>query len=267
MKRTLITKLKVLLVLLAFGAASCGEENPDDLVTPVDPQSGCRLTELREQGDDEVTKVEYNAQGNISKVTETGRGDTDIIAYTYDANNRLIKVEQTNDSDNDYSAYEYTNGLVSAIKEYDGGVLESTITLKYDANKRLIELTEDLDDDIYKVTFEYDNKGNVTKSEAFFDNMLSRRRVFENYDDKKTPLSAVPGLVEPSAMASKNNPGKETVQYFTDQDGNGQVDAQPYDSRVTTYTYEYNSNGFPTKITQSEAGGRSYIQLYTYNCK
>ncbi|MFD3004014.1 hypothetical protein ACFS7Z_26925, partial [Pontibacter toksunensis] len=94
MKRTFTSKIYALIVLVAFTAASCGEENDDDdAVTPDPNLSGCRLTTLAFLGesgsaDDDVVKIEYNAQGYISKAIEDyeeGGANSDYTRYTYDA--------------------------------------------------------------------------------------------------------------------------------------------------------------------------------------
>ncbi|MFD3004076.1 hypothetical protein ACFS7Z_27240, partial [Pontibacter toksunensis] len=221
--------------------------------------------------DDDVVKIEYNAQGYISKAIEDyeeGGANSDYTRYTYDANNRLIKSEEVEDGNvDDYDTYEYTDGLVTAIKEHESdGTIESTRTFKYDGSKRLIEATEEIDGDDYKQTFEYDNKGNVTKAETLYGSALSSRRIYENYDDKSTFYSSIKGLVEPTAMTNKNNPGKVTEYYFTDANGDGVVDTQPYETYMTAYTYKYNGEGFPTEVTEEEDDGELETTTFTYDC-
>lgn len=131
-----------------------------------------------------MVKIEYNAQGYISKATEDyeeGGANSEYTRYIYDANNRLIKSEEVEDGNvEDNETYEYKDGLVSAIKEYDSdGTLESNRNIKYDGSKRLIEASEEIDGDDYRQTFEYDYKGNVTKAETFYGSALSSRRIYE----------------------------------------------------------------------------------------
>lgn len=66
-------------------------------------------------------------------------------------------------------------------------------------------------------------------------------------------------------MTSKNNPGQVTEYYFSNGNGDGVVDSQPNETYVTTYTYKYNGDGFPTEVTEEEGDGD--LTTLTYDCK
>jgi len=261
MKTTFTSKL-FLFLSLTFAFAACNDKEEDDATPDIIETAACRLTDVTDN-DEEANKVEYNSSGFVVKLTETDEDDeVYTTTFIYDANNRLIKEEsRENGQLDDYTTYEYTNNLITTSKYYDAdGTLEDTEVYKYDGNNRIVEIS---DDSNYKTTFTYDANGNVTKVESFDLNRLTDRQVYENYDDKPTALSAVKGLFFGYAGVSKNNPGKAT--YYYDADGDGVLDTSP--SGITTYTYKYNNNGYPTQIIETDEDNDTYTTNYTYQCE
>ena len=269
-----INPIKSLLIYLSLGLCltACEEDNTDpDNPDPDNPaQAGCQLTKVMEEGDDEYGEVAYNAQGYSTKLItkEPGSNATDeYTLFTYNTNNQLVKMENYDDGllDDDYATFEYTDNLLTTINNYDGSTLESVTTLKYVTDKRVIEYSSDEEGDAYKTTYTYDSKGNVTKEEYFNSNALTSSITYENYDDKHTPYSVLKGV--PNVITgnlSQNNAGKMTYSY--DSDGDGVI--QPGESSdVTTYTYEYNSDGYPTKITETDVDGDTDVTALTYQCE
>lgn len=258
--KTIITKKIGFYLLVLFAVVACDDKD-EEAATP-DPtvSASCRITQIADD-DEEVSKIEYNNAGYITKVTETDEDDeVYTTTFIYDANNRLIKEENREDGDlDDYRTFAYTNNLVTSSTYYDvEDGSEYTTTYKYDANNRKIEET---DEDDYKNTYTYDANGNISKIESFYNNVVSYRQIFENYDNKPSYYSALKGLPSVYFDASKNNPGKTT--YYSDRDGNGTIDATPND--VIDYTYKYNSNGFPTEIKET-SGTDTYTTTLTYQC-
>lgn len=267
-----LNPIKSLFLYLSLGLclAACDEDNPDP--DPDNPaQTGCQLTKVVEEGDDEYGEVEYNTQGYITKLItkETGSNAADeYTLFTYNTNNQLVKWENYDDGqlDDDYATLGFTNNLLTTINNYDGSTISSVTTLKYDADKRVIEASNDgeVDGIVFKTTYTYDSKGNVTKEEYFNNDVLTSTYTYENYDDKHTPYSAIKGV--PGILLedlSQNNPGKMTESYDSNGDGVLQPDEQ---SDVTTYIYKYNSDGLPTEVTETDQSGIE-VMTFAYTCK
>lgn len=257
-------RLLLLYLMLSLSSIACSDDEEENTPDP-DNQAACKLTKILPEGEDEYIEIEYTAQGYASKLLakEVGSNDAgDYTLLTYNADNQLIKAE---DYENGqlvyYNTFEYTNGLLTTVKSYDDGTPDGVLTLKYDSNKRLIEQLSDSGN--YKATYTYDSKGNLTKQERSVSGSLFYMETYENYDDKPTAFSSIQGL--PGIYTdnfSKNNPGKSTRSF--DSNGNGSIETD--ESEVITYTYIYNSNGFPTEVTETNSGDTE-VTTFSYACQ
>ena len=61
----------------------------------------------------------------------------DIAKMYYDVTESLIKIQYTTATDTDYQTFSYTNGDLTSIDHYIGGVLKGTTTLTYDVSGNL----------------------------------------------------------------------------------------------------------------------------------
>jgi len=259
MKLNITSKVLGLFVVAALSLTACGDK--DDDAQPVLDQTACKLTQVTDE--DETSVVEYNANGYISKITMTEADGEDesvyVTTYTYDASNKLIKEEYTLDGENDgYTTYEYSNNLISKSKGYYDGELQYTAAYTYDSNNRITAITEveNGSEEQYSITFAYNSGGNVSQMDTKFMNETFMSVKYENYDNKLTPFAAIKGMANPYGGSSKNNPGKETMTFY--------LSGEP-ESTVTNYTYQYNSNNLPTKITETSEGSTT-VSNFTYQC-
>lgn len=252
MKLNITSKLLSLLAVAALTFTSCGDDKDD--VTPVVGQTSCKLTTINDDGD-ESTAV-YNANGYISEVTGTYTDGGVEVDYTYKytyQNNKLVKEEQFEDGEAaGVVTYTYNNDMVSTISyEYDEFAYTETYT--YDGNKRVSKV---VDSEGFVTTYTYSGN-NASKSVTTYEDEVVSEVKYENYDNKLTPTAAVKGLINLSAGSSVNNPGRVTYTYYY---GGGE------DVDVSNYTYQYNSSNLPTRITETDGDGDTYVTNITYDC-
>lgn len=261
------------LFLYAF-LSLCSTACDDGHVPMPNPEAACRLTyinmpdEIPEGTHSYYTGIEYNEKGYVTRIYNTRDTDDDEIKFTYNTDNQVIRAESYTGELILYDTFEYTNGLLTTITEYTGSGDEdefarSSFTInKYNSKKQLIESKSD--DGSLISTYTYDNKGNLTKTEGFRNGKLYQRTTYENYDSNPTPYSGVKGL--PGfyfESYNKNNPRKSTKTEDSNKDGT----IDPGESEVvTTYTYTYNSNGYPSEITEMR-GKYTISNKYDYACK
>jgi hypothetical protein len=143
---------------------------------------------------------------------------------SYNADGQLFRksYNRTNDESSDFTEFQYDGGRIT--KEtgyYNGSVMGFT-------------------------TYEYDSKGNVAKELKY---MTSPYGVTEltatteyEYDDMHNPFQAFKRLTTPGVYTNPNNILKQTYTLNFDVD--------PYTEKVqvTTNKYEYNSEGYPSKV-------------------
>lgn len=252
MKLNITSKLLSLLAVAALTFTSCGDDKDD--VTPDVGQTSCKLTTINEDGD-ESTAV-YNANGYVSEVRGSYTDDGVEVEYTYKytyQNNKLVKEEHFEDGElTGVVTYTYTNDLVNTVSyEYEDYTYSETYT--YDSNKRVTKVEDNYD---YITTYTYSGN-NVTKAVTTYEGEVVSEVKYENYDNKLTPTAAVKGLVNLSSGSSVNNPGKVTYTYYYE---GGE------DVYVSNYTYQYNSSNLPTRITETDQDGDTYVTNLTYDC-
>jgi len=206
----------------------------------------------------------YNSDNQVIKTvyTSTFNGDTNssTSVLTYDAKGNLVKQESE-----DYTT-EYTyNSDNKVIKEdgFEDNILNDRYEYEYNSSGQLIKTQQ------YRIsqdgstatkngytTYEYANTTtkNPIRSKSFSQDGLTLLSTTEfEYDDKKTPLSALQlGTI---SAESENNVTKQTYKNSNT-------------TELTTYTYEYNEKGYPVKVTESDlSNGSTTIDIYTYDCK
>ncbi len=275
-----------MLAVFALSFTSCKDDKEEVKPTVEETEIACKMTSLAFDGEEPVT-LKYNEQGNISGVSLTlsngdGTSNTYTTTYIYDGKHQLIRQESYTDGKmNEYTTYEYENGLQISAKNYEyiegsaEGDLLTTRTYKYDAEKRAVEITvtyPSTEDNYFggrnitsKIT--YDSNGNIEKIDRYNDGVLVSSAVYTGYDDKLNPYSVVKGLLTiDEEVLSKNNPGKRAASYFIDSDGDGVMEDNG--GSVSTFTYEYNSEGYPVKITKVYEGSDDPdVTTYSYECK
>jgi len=230
-------------------------------VNTASTDDGCRLVQLEVGGEDSnIIKFEYNAAGYVIKAFN---GDKLTSIFEYNSDNLMVRQNGPSNEDG-YTTYTYVDGLVTQSTYYDENGNESMQTYKYDAQKRLIESKSE---DGFKTIFTYDSRGNVIKEDDYGadnGNTLSRSTTYENFDDKINLWRAVKGFPATAVdnlstlYNNENNYGKATLTDYSN--GGAKV--------ITTVTYKYNANGYPTEVTGPNEDGSTETLTSTYQgCK
>jgi hypothetical protein len=187
-------------------------------------------------------KPAENASGDVKLLETITYENGDVQKFEYDEQNRIIKIDD--------KTITYSDNLIT-VGTQKFVIKDNTVTVdgkSFTINK-----------DGYIVnsgSIEYKYKGGnlIEMSDICDDDHFCNRY---SYDDKKSPFS---GCTTPKWLiqhllrdhyASKNNP-------LTDDYSNG---------AIITYKYEYDSNGFPTKVTELleiEGNEETTITNYTY---
>ncbi|MBC5773869.1 hypothetical protein H8S95_07325 [Pontibacter sp. KCTC 32443] len=257
-------KLIILLAIISLTITGCWEKENDQ---PTNLAEGeCRIVKS-DQGDGVLSTLEYNSDGYLVKeraVYKSATGNSIYLhLYSYDADNKLVKYDvYVDDEPIEYTVYEYINGVVSLLKKYtysDIGLKEEIQSFKYSTDNKVIE--QIMGD--YKSVYTYDENENIVLTETYFisTGKLMHRTRYEDYDDKPNYHSALKGIFLDPIYSSRNNHRKESNESVY-EDGSVNKGFEGY------YTYEYNGNGYPSKVTLTDDTGtrRFYNISYTYQC-
>lgn len=234
-----------LMAATLIGLASCSS---DDSQAPLE----VRLNRITKEISANTTKrFFYNSDNQLIKTIELGDlnfGTTQAVEnYSYDSSGKVseVTVDYTGSSSFGFKHnYTYNSqGKVQSvtIKRYLGsGTYTNFSQLFFVYNTNAVERQEfRADGTTTRTVYEIAN-GNTTSYAVYTgvsantpNGQLSFTNVYANYDDKKLPYSGLPLLFR-EPYFNTNNPGQSQSS-----------------SSTVNYTYEYNSDGYPTKITRS----------------
>jgi hypothetical protein len=167
---------------------------------------------------------EYNSKGILSKKTEIRNGVTSIFTYTYD-NNDVIQsyTHQSPPSTavGTYTVNNWSNSNLIADMVYNNG------------NSRYVAA--------------YDEVGNETQSISYISNVkdYTYTTVFDNKKTIRSLLAQEPETREPFFGKSEYNATKNVLSQTILHNFNG----SEYVQSLRTNVYEYNAQGYPTKVT------------------
>lgn len=266
-------KKPILFLSLVF-VFSCKEKEPAPVVTPA-----CNISS--ETGVNNAYKLDYlyNTNGlpqalNVS-VKDNATGQLKPVGtaqYTYE-NSRLVKVT---DGDVEEKLEYNTQGALTrltVVKTNESAYVNYTLTFETDANQRI---TKVMDSKGVQTTIKRDSQGNITETLTVnaSTNQELYRTVLSGYDNKKSIYDGFKGwpfnVLEYYADYVK-------LPLFTAGAGGNAGKRTDYEAgkAVTeiTYTYTYNSTGFPlteqslTKFLDG-SGIATYSRIFTYtDCK
>jgi hypothetical protein len=186
--------------------------------------------------------ITYDAKGNPIK-DEGGFYNSSYVKYSYNDKNQLIRTERLKIPDNSLDfkdEYEY-NSTGQLIKKQQFSTSSGSLMKGY------------------STTYEYSNTTdkNWIRSKQFNEMGVLQSTIEHEYDNKKTIGTDVLKL----SNETLNNVTKETRK-----EASGNL------VETTVNSYEYNDNGYPTKIIRTETSSGSptptvSTSTYTYNCK
>lgn len=217
------------------------------VANPVEPTVKC-LFELTTYGDDGIDKklqFKYTSSGNqLTSYTETfSNGEYNDHTFTYDNNGNLTKYERySSEGDSIDFSNEYTyigdTVFVSVPVSYREGHQTDVLVLDRQTG-RLKELYTNLSN--HPHVYEYDSNKNLSKRTEDLD-FVDRY----SYDNKKSILSNI-GM--PAWFWTYNN--YENFDLYAGEN-NILKKEYSYSSDIDTYTYEYDEDGYPTKIYEGD---------------
>lgn len=205
------------------------------------------------------------------------------MIFLYDSQNRLIKRDSPNDSL--YETFTYYNGdsIVGAVYNYDNvklysqkyvlnaqgyvstssGAGISTNTYTYDATGYLSQKTINATStDIYTISGDNYTKSVFTKNDGTYTSTHTYT-YYTNIEDKLK-------LFAPNESVLNIRFGKDTKNLLK-SDSAISITSGITSTKVVDYTYEFDSDSRPTKITRIEKnnGGtpNTSVTLLTYHCQ
>ena len=129
------------------------------------PQNACQL--VSEKDGSAITTHEYNAQGKVTRTTETNGSSSSASTHTYNANGFLTNYTKTNGSRTSSIRFEYSNGLLSSWLDQSSGSNWVT-TFEYSSGQKLSKVTfQEPDGDRSVYSFSNDKLiGHIARSAA-----------------------------------------------------------------------------------------------------
>jgi YD repeat-containing protein len=264
MFKNVFSKSLLSAVLTASILVGC---NKDD-----DPKTKqCLLTSFVNTFDDGsfTRDLTYDGQ-KVTKITETytepgSDPEIETSTFTYDSKGNVT--EST--SENSRTVYTYTNDQITKVENFYRTILSDRTDYEYSNNQLTKVQYYHMSSgtpvkDSYEI-FEYSStsSANPIRVKSFNSSSTTASITAEyTYDDKKKALAALPAaflkLIILDGQGTANN-----VTKLTGTEGTTVT--------TVTYTYEYNTEGYPTKSTGVETSTgqtkpETSATVYTYNC-
>lgn len=184
--------------------------------------------------------------GNMVMSSIIGAMDKDVTSnYEYDSKDRISRIT-TNFVFDEMEEQNYETQLVFEYPE-ENVVISRLNTINELANSVSPE-----------TKYTLNKKGNIETVEMYYKTNEENRTIYleeYTYDSHPAPVN-----VEPGVHSANNVLNKTMTSYYYDENGNQTV------SYVSTYTYEYeyNSKGYPDKMTETWPNEIQNINYYYY---
>jgi hypothetical protein len=258
-----IFKLGFWVSLVLFSLTAC-QKDSEKTPTPVDPQPNGKLVKKIDFGGGDFQALTYNTHKQLIEFKDVNGalGEfTTQFEYLSTTDHRLKKA--IIDGSNIYQ-YEYLNGKLIEIKQLSGNQILNEYSYRYDAAGRLSKIFaegfEGSSEGSSIQTLSYDAKGNLNEVKLEVWNSASQKfelvsiTYYQDFDDKKNVESWK--LIFPNILHiqfHQNNPRKVVIK---DAEGNLIAEA--------THTFEYDAQGYPTKVEIRSEQGEGPLQWH-YN--
>ncbi len=272
--------LFILLAAMFFVTCKKDDDNSKVLTPP------CKLNQQSffhpNATNSERSNLSFNADGFIEEIQRiqqpgdyyvNGQGpfqstpDTSYLYFEYE-NGRVTKTRSSEYGDQRFTVFEYTGDLLTtSIDYFDVGVIEGYHLFSYDSQGHLIERIDSTTQANFKYVLEYDGD-NLTSLEVI--NLVETpqkksKTLYSNFDDQQNFALAIHGL--PASFVYANN----LHLYHTLSPNNYQFEQYHFPIPITEdytdwldydYSYEYNADGFPTKMNYA-----GWEVSFTYECQ
>lgn len=226
-------------------AAGCSKE------AEVEFNSGKLLLTKQETVGGEVILFEYDSK---NRLTRTRHGSELTTEYQYAGNGNLSVILFKDEKGETFSREEYT---YDSNKKPTTAVITSPllpdenpidVTFSHSANKVLItyKYRENPDENVITNESAFDNLGNLISTVIKSDGEVINDMVWSDFDSKPSPNfhgNPKPWLIQ------KNNPGRFISTSFGVTTDN-------------TFEYQYNKEGYPTKVVSYETGSSTVHETY-----
>ena len=229
----------------------------------------CYLT--RQDQDSLYSVVDYDASNNPTLVTTKNTSNNKQVSASqieYSSPGVISKITML-DPDNNLTEYRQlsysSDGTVSASDFYGstgGSSLKNTFRIEFTYNSAKQIVQEDFYDmrttktliSTYKLS--YDADGDCNKTVGYYTGSTTPAYTSTyTFDTKKSPQTLK--FTQYVNVGNTTNPHNATSL---------RIDYAGGTSVTSLYTYEYNSNGYPTKATLV-SGSSTMVYRNTYNCK
>lgn len=258
-------KLYLLSFLFSFVLLSCKEDESQQAQIHI---SKVANTNSLYPNSDYISNFSYTSEGLINEYVETNNGGIPRkYAHFYEGNriHTLDVMDQSNGNSKQIFNYDKTGRLSSAtVTSQSGKHPPSYLTFLYDENGRVVRVNSTVDPAQAGIAFilEYDKTGNIIWERRH--NTSPTGELYQpfsvikiSYDNKKNPLHRFgsPWIIYGYTLTDVSR----LITFFSINNPTG---VEVYDQRgekirSLTFDYEYNREGFPSKITQ----GYSTLQL------
>jgi hypothetical protein len=217
----------------------------------------------------------------VKKIVNVYKTETSTSQITYNGN-KLVSVV---DNDGEKSSFTYTGDLITKIEEMDSkGVLDNTTEYTYISGKLATALEKEVGaTNNYKTEYTHNSDGTVSYKEITVDaktgvvntnnTAVTGKCTFKDGNLVKKVYSYGVGSENTSTYEydAKNNPFKNILGFNLLLDNEPSVNNMVKRTQVSgsstyisTKTYKYDSNGFPTEVVGLENGQSDGTTLYTY---
>lgn len=260
MKKAFFISLLAVLALGSCKKEDSGSQNPNLLDKVV----------AKEGTDSTVTVYGYDSQKRFVTENSVSSGGTSSVSLVRDANGRITRVAENAGTDTYLTDYVYLGATDKKIRNgiykfsFNSQQITDSIAFTYGSkvNKtaHFYSVPGVPVQQVFYYDYTYDTKGNMSTVKVYQDATGTGALTLQGtitflYDDKVNPIySNDDALVEfiGSQYASPNNITKVTI-----------VGTDPADNYTANITYEYRSDGRPTKST-TIANGSTTVATYTY---
>lgn len=213
------------------------------------PSTGIKLVQRVQESANNFTSFDYNAAGLATRLNTKEDGDEQIVTVEYDANHKAT----TGMLNNTPLKFVYAGNLLDTIHyipgNQQGDIPLSYLKLSYQNNRvssmvNYLKVEGQDDHPFLKNTYEYLGGDVKTQTsyvwDVFADEFVQNEKYVYEYDNKINPLQSLGVLsITFFQVQSEHNPVKK-ITY--DHDNNV--------VETVTYTYTYDSDGYPTSITE-----------------
>jgi hypothetical protein len=271
--------LSLLLSLMVIATTGCKKDDPDDNTgggndNPPATKT-CYVKKITEDKG-KYTEIAYNSNHKIVKATDydsIGNPENSYVTFSYNTDGSLHEVlSYDNNAIEAKFIYHYTNSKPDSVYLFEDsgnglnkiGVYAITLNGNKIGEMQMIAELSGQTVVMQKTVYTYTGD-NLTKKETYnldftsHQLKLSETSLYE-FDSKKNPFRGI-GLdyfFAEEMFFSVNNITKET-----NKDENGNV----MNDDSYNYTIEYNSDGYPTKVTSKTFNGSDTdVTVYSYDC-